>query len=65
MIRKKVIQGKCPYCNTRNSVILIDYYHVINNIPYAKDVPLCEVCDNDCIELRKVNNRRYIIVGKY
>lgn len=65
MVKKKVIDGNCPYCGEKNSVRLTDYCYVRENTPFAKDVPLCSNCGNDEIELRKINNRRYKILGKW
>lgn len=59
------IQGNCPYCNEKDSVKFTDFYYSNNIKPYAKDIPMCVKCDNDYIEVRKINNRRYKIVGEY
>lgn len=66
MSSKKIkIEGICPYCGEKDCIRLTDYYYCNNKIPYAKNVPLCEKCSNDEIEIRKINNRRYKVVGKY
>lgn len=66
MASKKVkIDGVCPYCGTKNSIRLTNYYYGNSTIPYMVNVPVCSACDNDEIEIRKVNNRRYKIVGKW
>lgn len=62
---RPVVKGICPYCGTRDSITLVNYHHGTNSIPYATNVPLCSICDNDSIELRKINNRRYKVVGKW
>lgn len=64
MASKKVkIEGNCPYCNQKNSIIFIDHYYYNSRIPYATDIPTCSKCNNDGIEIRKINNRRYKVVG--
>lgn len=59
------ISGKCPYCEKKDTIILANFYYGNNKYPYATNVPMCSVCGNDEIELRKVNNRRYKVAGKY
>lgn len=66
-MKKKIkIQGICPYCGAKDSIDLYDYYYGnYSNKPYAEDIPVCRVCGSDEIEIRKINNRRYKIVGKW
>lgn len=59
----KKIEGLCPYCGAKNSVKFVDCYYMNNAKPYAKSVPICDECAGDGIMLRKINNRRYKIVG--
>lgn len=66
MVSKKIkIEGVCPYCKTKDHIRFVDYYYENNNIPYARNIPVCSKCDNDGIEIRKINNRRYKVIGKY
>lgn len=65
MSKKVKIEGSCPYCNSKNTIKMVDYYYSNNNLPYATNVPTCIECDNDEIEIRKINNRRYKVVGKF
>lgn len=59
------IEGKCPYCNCNDSVVFTNYYHEHSKVPYQVNVPFCNKCWNDEIAVRKINNRRYKIIGKY
>lgn len=63
MKKNKVIQGNCPYCGAKDTVKFMDYYQ--GQELYYKDLPTCSSCLNDEIKIRKINNRRYKIVGKY
>ena len=65
MVKKKIVEGSCPSCGNLSSVKLYDLYHGNNKIPYAKDVAICDDCGEDEIEIRKVNNRRFKIIGKW
>ena len=65
MVKKKIVEGSCLSCGNLSSVKLYDLYHGNNKIPYAKDVAICDDCGEDEIEIRKVNNRRFKIIGKW
>ena len=65
MSNVKIIKGNCPYCGSKDSVRFFDLYYNNNKVPYAKDVPICSDCDSDEIEIRKINNRRFEVVGKW
>ena len=59
------IEGICPYCGAKESVMFVDYCYGNSEIPYARNIPFCKKCDNDEIQLRKINNRRYKVAGKW
>lgn len=61
--KNKVIQGCCLYCGSKNTVVFMDHYQ--GKELYYKDLPTCTSCSNDEVEVRKINNRRYKVVGKY
>lgn len=63
-MKKYRIDGNCPYCGAKDSVRFADYYYGESKYPYAKNIPVCKICDLDEIEIRKINNRRYKVVGK-
>lgn len=66
MASKKIkIDGVCPYCGAKDNIRLTNYYYGNSLTPYMVNVPACNVCENDEIEIRKVNNRRYKVVGKW
>lgn len=66
MASKKVkIDGVCPYCEAKDSIRFTNYYHEHSRVPFQVNVPACNVCDNDEIEIRKVNNRRCKVIGKW
>ena len=65
MGNKKKIQGTCPYCGAKDNFKLCDCYYAGSNKPYATNVTVCFNCENDEIEIRKINNRRYKVVGKW
>ena len=65
MSKIKKVEGNCPYCSAKNKIILCDYYYTNCKEPFATDVARCEICGNDEIEIRKINNRRYKVVGKW
>lgn len=65
MYRSKIIEGVCPYCGSKNSIYFCDYHYGNNKIPYATDVPVCSECGADEIEIRKINNRRFKVIGKW
>lgn len=63
--KKIKIEGCCPYCKTKNSIRFVDCYYNNHNTPYAKNVAMCSRCENDEIEVKKINNRRYKVKGKW
>lgn len=65
MSKYKLIEGNCPYCNSTNSVRFCDLHYGNNKVPYATGVPVCSKCNVNEIEVRKINNRRFKIVGRY
>lgn len=65
MSKKKIVEGSCPSCGNPSTIKLCDLYYGNSRIPYAKDIPICDICGEDGIEIRKVNNRRFKIVGKF
>lgn len=65
MSNKKKVEGCCPSCGKPNSVKLFDLYYGNSKLPYARQVPICNDCDEDEIEIRKINNRRFKIIGKW
>ena len=64
MSRVKKVEGECPSCGKLNSIMLFDLYYNNNKYPYARDIPICDNCDEDEILIRKINNRRFKVIGK-
>lgn len=65
MSKKKVVEGRCPSCGNPSTVKLYNLHYGNSKIPYAKDIAICDDCGEDEIEIRKINNRRFKIVGRF
>ena len=66
MSNKPKIQGTCPYCGAKKVKFTDQVWYIDGNYNHTnKNVPMCGACDNDEIEIRKINNRRYQVVGKF
>lgn len=64
MSKKKIVEGSCPSCGNPSSVKLYDLCYGNSSTPYATDIAMCDDCGEDEIKIRKINNRRFKIVGK-
>lgn len=64
MSNKPKIEGVCPYCGKGKVKFCTQDHSNGKGIAMRYNVPMCEECWSDDIEIRKINNRRYKVVGK-